>query len=83
MRTEWFAFLLVRPDRQNLHEHGRAVCALHARADMQGRYVKQYCALAVRQVLSSAPIKMRTEGFAFLLVRSDRQNLPEQSYYGA
>ena len=31
MRTEGFAFLLVRPDRQNLHEHGRAVCALHAR----------------------------------------------------
>ena len=34
MRTEGFAFLLVRPDRQNLHEHGNAVCALHARADM-------------------------------------------------
>ena len=78
MRTEGFAFLLVRPDRQNLHEHGRAVCALHARADMQGRYIKPYCALAVRQVLSSAPIKMRTEGFAFFIWSGlDRQNLPE------
>ena len=50
-------FHMERLDRQNLHEHGRAVCALHARADMQGRYIKPYCALAVRQVLSSAPLQ--------------------------
>ena len=29
--------MLVRSDRRNLHEHGRAVCALHARADMLGK----------------------------------------------
>ena len=79
MRTEGFAFFIWSGlDRQNLPEHGRAVCALHARADMQGRYIKPYCALAVRQVLSSAPIKMRTEGFAFFIWSGlDRQNLPE------
>ena len=37
MRTEGFAFLLVRSDRQNLPEHGNAVCALHARADMPAK----------------------------------------------
>ena len=37
MRTEGFAFLLVRSDRQNLPEHGRAVWALHARADKNGK----------------------------------------------
>lgn len=30
----------MRSDRQNLHEHGRAVCALHARADMQNNISK-------------------------------------------
>ena len=61
MRTEGFAFFIWSGlDRQNLPEHGRAVCALHARADMQGRYIKPYCALAVRQVLSSAPNKNNT-----------------------
>ena len=29
--------MLVRPDRQNLPEHGRAVYALHARADKNGK----------------------------------------------
>ena len=78
MRTEGFAFLLVRSDRQNLPEHGNAVCALHAPADRMVRYIKPSCALAVRQVLSSAPIKKRTEGFAFFIWSGlDRQNLPE------
>ena len=71
MRTEGFAFFIWSgSDRQNLPEHGRAVCALHARADMQGRYIKPYCALAVRQVLSSAPNKNKTnprENLEFVL----------------
>ena len=84
MRTEGFAFLLVRPDRQNLHEHGRAVCALHARADKNGKIYQT----KLRARCKASPVirtnkKCEPKGSLFLLVRSDRQNLPEQSYYGA